>query len=146
MRADFPYKNLHHYLDSVFEAMTPTTEQIISEKKKYWRMYHKFKKRSYRESRQEVTIAFTGEQIKAIQSYNISKLPLARVLKSFVLQRINSPVKNLDTTCLDLANQRLFLLIQLLEEIIEDKIAISPKTIDLLESHLLELEQLLQKL
>lgn len=146
MENSFNYKNLHHYLDTIFKEITPTPDRIALEKKNYWRLYHKHKKRNYREQKQEITIAFTIEEIKAIQRCNLSKQSLTGLLKSFVLERVNNANKNLDATSINQLNQELFFLIQLLEEIIENKLPINQNVVNSLQTHLITLEGLLLKL
>jgi len=145
MKKAFPYKNLHQYLDLVFVGIEPTPEQVILQKKAYWKAYNTHLKQNQRAKRKEVTITLDKELLEMLLQKS-SNGSLSNYIKQVLLQHtsqnsIDVPLLGQDSAVLE---QQLFLVTDYLQGILYQRRIIDKEAIAKLESLLLKLKQLLE--
>lgn len=146
MKSEFPYKSLHDYLDVVFKDKTPNENEIIEAKQLYWKSYNTYLKQTQRKNRKEVTISLEKEQWEILSKERNPNQTIQAYIKGLLLQRIGNEVTFKKTIIQDTTQieQQLFLVTDYLESMIYHRRFIDNESIQLLESHLIQLRRLLE--
>lgn len=118
----FPYKGLHDYLDTVFASKNHVTEEeIIAEKKAYWKLYYRHY-RKYRRThvKREFTLGFDKQALKLMHQKR-KDLSISEFLYACIYTILTGEKYHLlDTKPIDKLHQQLMELISLIEELLED--------------------------
>ena len=67
MKDDFPYENLHDYLDEVFLDKIPSKEEVQKEKRQYRRMYNTALKRYIRKRKVHLTLSLEQAEHRKLE-------------------------------------------------------------------------------
>lgn len=146
MTQDFPYKNLHEYLDKAFLGLTPTESEIAQAKKEYWKAYNTHLKQNQRKKRKEVTLALDKNEWQSLLERRNPNQSIHDYIKEWLTHHIdNSPiVANTIIQDMTQIEQQLFLVTDYLEGLVYQRRHIDKDSIAGLEQLLNKLQELLE--
>ena len=142
MKEQFPYQNLHQYLEQVINDQQPSNESIMKHKKEYWRAYNTNLKRQKRKKDKHINLSFDKQQWKSLELTK-GDLPMHLYLKEIILNQIDfqsdeTPIFYHKKDIV-LIEQQLFQTIELLQFLIYNRKHISAQEIEKLKKHLTDL-------
>lgn len=147
MEQDFPYKSLHDYLDDLFRDKTPTESEITQAKKQYWKTYNTRLKKSQRQKRREVTIAFEKDEWESLLKKRSPNQSLHAYIRELLIHptdnnHISPSIPLQDTTQIE---QQLFLVTDYLEGLMYQRRLMDKESVARLENLLAALQRLLEE-
>ena len=136
------YNSIHEYLDHVFaDSLNPSTDEIITAKKQYWRWYLNAYQQERRSRIKEYTLGFDAEKMQRIHKKR-DELSVSEFLYHCVFSALESD-KTIDTGQLNTICSQQQEIIGLLEEIIDnDATEMTESLLDKMEALEVQLIQL----
>ncbi len=146
MSENFPYRNLHDYLDIIFRDKVPTENEIIQAKKHYWKTYNTHLKRNQRRKHKEITISLSKEELELLSRRLEPQQSVSQYIKSVLHQHLsnNEPIISSQHKDLMQIEQQLFILIDYLESLIYQRRFVDNTQIGKLEQHFRYLQHVLE--
>ena len=109
--ADFNFKSVHEYMDTIFKNHEPSEVEIVEAKRVYWKLYLKAYKKRYRKNNVQIAFCISkSEYLKYKQLAKSKGVKVTTLIKQLVLRP-----KQLDRHVL---KQPILELIDLVEEAI----------------------------
>ncbi|WP_108409380.1 MULTISPECIES: hypothetical protein [unclassified Chryseobacterium] len=135
------YKSLHEYLDTVFAGQNPSHEEIIREKKKYWRRYNTLLKQQQRRKYKNYTISLTTDESRELKKRIAKKQSVTEYIRELVKTDLRTGTQvNESWSEHDIRKeQQLFMIADYLEKLVLGSYITDHKSITELKSHLQKL-------
>lgn len=137
------FKSVHDFMDAIFCKENPTSEEIISAKKQYWKSYNLDLIQRRRKMKTEFTIGLTKEELKDANLKMTKEKSMTEYIRNVFLYHLNSSssYKPVDTSIIE---QQLLMIVDYLKELIDNETILNDTISSQLRTYIKNLESLMK--
>jgi hypothetical protein len=138
------YKNLHDFLDALFEGQDPSNESVVLAKNQYWKAYNLKLIQKRRKQNHEFSVSFSKAEFKLVKERMIAKQAVSQYIRQVVLDDLYDDTSTNHVIDTAIIEQQLFLVAEYLRDLLENERTINESAITHLQSQILELQNLIE--
>lgn len=138
------HKNLHNFLDALFEGQDPSNESVVLAKKQYWKAYNLKLIQKRRTENHEFSVSFSKTEFRLIKGRMTDKQAVSQYIRQAVLDGLSDDTPTTPVIDTAIIEQQLFLVAEYIKDLLENERTVNESAITQLQSQILELQNLIE--